>query len=173
MGLGFLAGAIVGYILLRANLNPAGEAASSACDVVRTILVTTAASLLAGLLAHVVDQLLGLESLTDAAGVPGRCCGCCVLGLIMLPIVAGLHARRTGARGAGRPAGRQRRLGEGPRRVAEPPVAPSRPTTPLGYLSRTLIRGIRSRRGVVKARRQPGAGLRRRLPEPGCGKDQR
>ena len=36
----------------------------------------TAASLLAGLIAHVVDQLLGLESLTSHGGGAARCCGC-------------------------------------------------------------------------------------------------
>ena len=58
-GLGFLAGAIVGYVLLRANLKPPGGRLIS-LEVVRTILVTIAASLIAGLIAHVVDQLLGL-----------------------------------------------------------------------------------------------------------------
>ena len=43
---------------------------------VRTILVTIAASLVAGLVAHVVDQLLGLETLTERGGGAGRCCGC-------------------------------------------------------------------------------------------------
>ena len=37
-------------------------------EVVRTVLVAIAASLLAGLIAHVVDQLLGLESLTEHGG---------------------------------------------------------------------------------------------------------
>ena len=74
-GIGFLAGAMVGYILLRANLNPPA-AACIRLEVVRTVLVATAASLIAGLLAHVVDQLLGLESLTANGGGAGRCCGC-------------------------------------------------------------------------------------------------
>ena len=62
-GLGFLAGATVGFYLLRANLNPPGGRLLD-LQVVRTILVTICASLIAGLIAHVVDQLLGLESLT-------------------------------------------------------------------------------------------------------------
>ena len=57
-GLGFLAGATVGYFLLRANLNPPGGRLVG-LDVVRTILVTITASLAAGLIAHVVDRLLG------------------------------------------------------------------------------------------------------------------
>ena len=104
-GLGFLAGATVGYFLLRANLNPPGGRLIG-LQVVRTILVTIAASLIAGLIAHVVDQLLGLESLTRNWGGAGSLLRLLVLGLIMLPIIAGVHAGRPGARGAGR-AGRR------------------------------------------------------------------
>ena len=86
-GVGFLAGAVVGYILLRANLNPPGGRLVS-LQVVRTILVTIAASLIAGLIAHIVDQLLGLESLTRNAGGAGSLLRLLVLGLIMLPIIA-------------------------------------------------------------------------------------
>ena len=46
-GLGFLAGATVGYVLLRAHLDPPGGRLVS-LEVVRTILVTIAASLVAG-----------------------------------------------------------------------------------------------------------------------------
>ena len=56
----------------------------------RTVLVTTAASLIAGLLAHVVDQLLGLESLTEHGGGAGSMLRLLVLGLIMLPIIGGV-----------------------------------------------------------------------------------
>ena len=52
------------------------------------MLVTTAASLIAGLLAHVIDQLLGLESLTEHGGA-GSMLRLLVLGLIMLPIIGG------------------------------------------------------------------------------------
>ena len=70
----FIAGAIVGYILLRANLNPPGGRLIN-LDVARTVLVATAASLIAGLFAHVVDQLLGLESLTENGGGGGSVAG--------------------------------------------------------------------------------------------------
>ena len=113
-GLGFLAGATVGYFLLRASLNPPGGRLISLA-VVRTILVTIAASLIAGLTAHIVDQLLGLESLTRNWGGGGSLLRLCVLGLIMVPIIVGvmLAARVPDAQAAlaavrrrlGRPAG--------------------------------------------------------------------
>ncbi len=88
-GLGFLAGATVGYYLLRANLNPPGGRLLG-LQVVRTILVTICASLIAGLIAHVVDQLLGLESLTRTWGGGGSLLRLLVLGLIMTPTIAGV-----------------------------------------------------------------------------------
>jgi putative peptidoglycan lipid II flippase len=86
-GLGFLAGATVGYFLLRASLNPLGGRLIS-LQVVRTILVTITASLIAGLIAHVVDQLLGLAALTRNWGGAGSLLRLLVLGLIMVPIIA-------------------------------------------------------------------------------------
>ena len=62
-GLGFLAGAIAGYLLLRPALNPPSGYMFSA-DVVRTVLVTIAASLLAAMVAYIADQLLHFENLT-------------------------------------------------------------------------------------------------------------
>src|SRR5262249_55869836 len=56
-GLGFLAGAIVGYYLLRNSLRLPHSHLLDTAEV-RTILVTITASLLAGLIAHVVDQLI-------------------------------------------------------------------------------------------------------------------
>ncbi len=85
-GLGFLAGAVVGYALLRRNLLPRGGRLLD-ITVIRTILVTITASLLAGLIAHVVDQLLGLEALTVHGGGAGSLLRLFVLGVIMLPIV--------------------------------------------------------------------------------------
>ncbi|MCF6389822.1 murein biosynthesis integral membrane protein MurJ [Mycobacterium sp. MBM] len=85
-GLGFLAGASVGYLVLRANLNPPGGRMIS-LEVLRTILVTIVASMLAGLAAHIVDQLLGLESLTERGGL-GSLLRLLVLGIIMVPILA-------------------------------------------------------------------------------------
>ncbi|WP_193045308.1 murein biosynthesis integral membrane protein MurJ [Mycolicibacterium baixiangningiae] len=88
-GLGFLAGAVVGYILLRASLRPPGGRMLEV-QVIRTILVTVAASLLAGLLAYVVDQLLGLETLTVNGGAAGSLLRLAVMGVIMLPVIAGV-----------------------------------------------------------------------------------
>jgi putative peptidoglycan lipid II flippase len=86
-GLGFLAGAVTGYVLLRRTLLPRGGALLGN-PVIRTILVTITASLLAGLIAHVVDKLLGLEALTVHGGGAGSLLRLFVLGVIMLPIVA-------------------------------------------------------------------------------------
>lgn len=88
-GLGFLVGATVGYLLLRARLDPPGGRLVST-DVVRTILVTITASLAAGLVAHVVDQLLGLENLTEHWGAGGSLLRLFALGMVMVPIIAGV-----------------------------------------------------------------------------------
>ncbi|MBV9638020.1 MAG: murein biosynthesis integral membrane protein MurJ [Mycobacteriaceae bacterium] len=88
-GLGFSAGAIVGYLLLRPALNPPRRQGALTPAVLRTVLVTTAASLLAGLVAYVVDRGLGLQSMTSAAGGAGALLRLLVLGLLMAPIIAG------------------------------------------------------------------------------------
>ncbi len=165
-GIGFLAGAIVGYILLRANLNPPrGRLVSM--DVVRTVLVATTASLLAGLLAHVVDQLLGLESLTEHGGA-GSMLRLLVLGLIMLPIIVAvmLAARVPEAQAA--LAAVQRRLGNAPK-VAGRPAVPSvrpRPAVPLTYSDQRNSLASRGRPSPAAAWRGPpapvaGAGMRK------------
>ena len=86
-GLGFLAGAALGYFLLRRSLNPPDGALFST-DVDRTVLVTVAASLLAGLVAYVADRLLHINVLTERFGGVGSLVRLLVLGLIMAPIVA-------------------------------------------------------------------------------------
>ncbi|ORW08224.1 murein biosynthesis integral membrane protein MurJ [Mycobacterium kyorinense] len=91
-GLGFLAGAIVGYYLLRNTLRPPSRHLIGAAET-RTILVTIAASLLAGLIAHVVDQLLGLETLTAHGGGAGSLLRLFVLAVIMAPILAAVMLR--------------------------------------------------------------------------------
>lgn len=88
-GLGFLAGAVVGHILLRASLRPPGGRLLEVA-VIRTILVTITASLLAALVGHVVDALCGLESLTAHFGGPGSLVRLLILGLIMAPIIVGV-----------------------------------------------------------------------------------
>jgi putative peptidoglycan lipid II flippase len=85
-GLGFLAGATVGYLLLRSSLRPPGGHLVSRA-VVRTILVTITASLSAGLVAYVADQLLGFASLTTHLGAGGSLLRLLALGLIMVPII--------------------------------------------------------------------------------------
>ncbi|MEZ0339215.1 murein biosynthesis integral membrane protein MurJ [Mycobacterium sp. pV006] len=86
-GLGFLAGATVGYVLLRNRLDPP-DGRLLGLDVVRTVLVTIAASLGAGLIAYLVDRLLGLDALTEAWGGVGSLLRLTVLGLVMTPIIA-------------------------------------------------------------------------------------
>ena len=64
------------------------ERALFSAEVVRTVLVTIAASLSAGLVAYVADQLLHFEALTEHGGGAGSLLRLLLLGLIMLPIVA-------------------------------------------------------------------------------------
>ncbi len=166
-GIGFLAGAIVGYILLRANLKPPGGRLIN-LEVVRTVLVATAASIMAGLLAHVVDQLLGLESLTENGGGAGSMLRLLVLGLIMLPIIGAvmLAARVPDAQAA--LAAVRRRLGRTPE-VAGSPVPPSvrpRPGAPLTYSDHRNSLASRGRHSPPTAWRGPpapvaGAGMRK------------
>jgi putative peptidoglycan lipid II flippase len=159
-GLGFLAGATVGYFLLRASLNPPGGRLISLA-VVRTILVTIAASMVAGLTAHIVDQLLGLESLTRNWGGAGSLLRLFVLGLIMVPIIAGvmLAARVPDALAA--LAAVRRRLGRRAT-VAVPPTTPPdrlRPGRPLTYADQRNSFASRHRQFPAAARRGPPAGV--------------
>ena len=150
-GLGFLAGAVVGHVMLRANLKPPGGRLIG-LEVVRTVLVTIAGSLVAGLIAHLVDRLLGLSSLTENSGGAGSILRLVILGLIMLPIIAIvlLTARVPDAQAA---AGAiRRRLGRG--RSAAPMTAPPgvpdrpRPGMPLTYADRSDLPPVRPRHGV-------------------------
>jgi putative peptidoglycan lipid II flippase len=117
-GLGFLAGATLGYFLLRSNLKPPGGRLLD-LQVIRTILVTVAASLVAGMIAHAADRLLGLESLTERWGGGGSLIRLTALGLIMVPIIAGilLAARVPDAHAA--LAAVRRRLGRGTPAVSD------------------------------------------------------
>ncbi|CAJ1511253.1 murein biosynthesis integral membrane protein MurJ [[Mycobacterium] burgundiense] len=85
-GLGFLVGAVAGYVLLRRTLRPPGGRLLGVA-VVRTILVTITASLLAGLLGYVADTLLGLAELTEAWGGAGSLLRLAIIGALMLPVV--------------------------------------------------------------------------------------
>ncbi|MDI3313256.1 MAG: murein biosynthesis integral membrane protein MurJ [Mycobacterium sp.] len=131
-GLGFLAGAIVGYYLLRRTLLPGGGHLVGVREV-RTVLVTVAASLLAGLIARVLDWLLGLPALTIHAGGIGSLLRLLVFTVVMLPIMAVvmLRARIPEARAAldalgrwfsGTLAGKRRTLP--PHRWVKPPRTP-------------------------------------------------
>lgn len=91
-GLGFLVGAIVGYALLRRALLPAGGQLIGLAEV-RTILVTLVASMLAGLIAHVADRLLGLSAWTARGGAGGSLLRLLILGCIMAPIMATVLVR--------------------------------------------------------------------------------
>jgi putative peptidoglycan lipid II flippase len=91
-GVGFLAGAIVGYVLLRRTLLPAGGQLIGTPEV-RNVLVTVAAALLAGLVAHVADRLLGLRDLTTRGGGGGSLLRLLLLATIMLPIMAAVTVR--------------------------------------------------------------------------------
>ncbi|HEX7825152.1 MAG TPA: lipid II flippase MurJ, partial [Mycobacterium sp.] len=161
-GVGFAAGAVFGYILLRANLNPPGGRLLNLA-VIRTIVVTLAASLLAGLIGHVVDKLLGLEKLTEYGG-GGSLLRLVVLGLLMLPIIAGvlLAARVPEATSALTMV--RRRLGRGgpPAVVAAPvPVPPDRPRPmgPLTYSDQRNSYPSRPRQIAAGPRGEPSAGV--------------
>jgi putative peptidoglycan lipid II flippase len=91
-GIGFLVGAVIGYLLLRHALLPRGGHLIDA-SAVRTILVTITASLLAGLIAHVADRLLGLGQLTAHGGAAGSLLRLFVLAIIMLPIQTAVMVR--------------------------------------------------------------------------------
>ncbi len=181
-GLGFLAGATVGYLVLRANLIPLMSPPSLrspqvsppslrspqvgrmlSVDVVRTILVTITASLLAGLVAHVVDRLLGVEKLTEHGGAAGSLLRLLILGVIMLPIIAGvlLAARVPDAQAALRAV--QRRLGRAPAVPLAPGIS-QRPGRPVNYAVQSNSyasqrpAGTGTRKGNMVAD-QPGSGF--------------
>jgi putative peptidoglycan lipid II flippase len=146
-GLGFLAGAVVGHVVLRANLKPPGGRMIS-LEVVRTILVTLSGSLIAGLIAHLADRLLGLGALTDEHGGGGSIVRLLILGVLMLPIIATvlLTARVPDALAAANAI--RRRLGRGGSETTTPParvpVAP-RPGTPLPYANQSSSPSLRPR----------------------------
>lgn len=138
-GLGFLAGAAVGHLLLRSSLRPPGGHLVSR-PVVRTVLVTITASLGAGLVAHIADRLFGLASLTSHMGAGGSLLRLLGLGLIMVPIIIWVLVAARVPEAQAALATVRRRLG---RRVSTPrpevaaspaalPVRP-RPPAPVPY----------------------------------------
>jgi putative peptidoglycan lipid II flippase len=148
-GLGFLAGAIVGYYLLRKALRPPGGHLLGVTEM-RTILVTITASLLAGLIAHVVDRLMGMQRLTTHGGGAGSLLRLFVLAVIMAPILTAVMLRAQvpeaqaalaafrrwiGARPAGSPS--PQRVVPAPAGHVHPPVAaPPPPGTPMNVAAR-------------------------------------
>ncbi len=128
-GLGFLAGAVTGYFLLRNALRPDGGHLLGVAEV-RTILVTSTASLLAGLIAYVVDVMLGMQRLTAYGGGAGSLLRLVVLGVIMAPIVAVVMVRARVPEGQAAVAKVRDWIGAKPTGVTAAP--PSRPVPPSG-----------------------------------------
>ncbi|MBU3748865.1 MAG: murein biosynthesis integral membrane protein MurJ [Mycobacterium sp.] len=86
-GIGFIAGAALGHLLLRRSLRPpAGRLLDPA--VRRTILVTAAAGALAAAIAAGADRLLGLYNLTDRHGGAGSMVRLAILAAVMAPVLA-------------------------------------------------------------------------------------
>jgi putative peptidoglycan lipid II flippase len=123
-GLGFLAGAVVGYHLLRHALRPPRGHLVGVREV-HTILVTTAASLLAGLVAHAADRLLKLTDLTSHWGGAGSLLRLAALAVIVLPITAAVMVRGGVPEAQSAVAMIRRRLGEH-KAVTDPAAVPDR-----------------------------------------------
>jgi putative peptidoglycan lipid II flippase len=157
-GLGFVAGALVGYLLLRPALSPRGGGLFSA-DVLRTVLVTIAASLLAGLVAYVADQLLGLYTLTESSGGAGSLLRLLLLGLIMLPIIAAVMLAAGVPEAYAALAAVGRRLGRGTPRVRSGAITVSdkpRADTTVPYAEQRFPSAQSARTGAAPGRHGPG-----------------
>lgn len=118
-GLGFVAGAVVGHLLLRRSLRPVpgpgappGRWALVGPEVSRTVLVTLTASLLAGLVAEVLDRACGLRGLTDR-GAAGSMLRLLILTAVMLPIIAAVMVRAEVPEAVAAVAAVRRRMGAG------------------------------------------------------------
>ena len=86
-GLGFVAGAVLGHLLLRRSLRPPdGRLLDRAT--VHTVLATAGASILAALVALGFDRALGLPELTAQAGAGGSMLRLLLLALLMVPVLA-------------------------------------------------------------------------------------
>jgi len=129
-GLGFVAGAIAGYYLLRNALRPRGGHLLGVAEV-RTILVTATASLLAGLVAYLVDVLMGMQRLTAYGGGAGSLLRLFVLAVIMAPIVAVVMLRAQVPEAVAALAVFRGWIGSTPARGKAAPPAPAR-VPPVG-----------------------------------------
>lgn len=138
-GLGFVAGAVLGHLLLRRSLRPPGGRLLSA-DVVRTVAGITAASAVAAAVAAGVDRLLNLEELTTRSGGAGSTVRLLILAAVMLPILAGLAlaARVPDAQAAAAVVARRFAAWSGP--DSPPPANPHlpHPATPVTYADRGM-----------------------------------
>lgn len=136
-GIGFLAGAVVGHYLLRRALRPP-DGRLVGVPVIRTILVTITASLLAGLVAHVLDRVLGLSVLTSYGGA-GSLLRLLILSIIMIPLMAAvmLRARIPEARAALAAVQRRRAA----RRANRPNQRSSGPAVPYAEHDNSLMPG--------------------------------
>ena len=86
-GLGFVAGAVLGHLLLRRSLRPPGGRLLDPA-VVRTMLITAGAAVLAAVAAVGADRVLGLQqSLTERGGAAGSMVRLLILSAVMLPIL--------------------------------------------------------------------------------------
>lgn len=159
-GIGFLAGAIVGYVLLRHTLLPAGGHLVGRTEV-RTVLVTTVASMLGGLIAHVVDRLLGLAELTAHGGAAGSLLRLLILGCLMLPIMATVMVRAQVPEALAVVAAVRRRVGGG-FRTAPPSRATATPRASSHRRPVTYPEQRNSSPPGVNAVQEP---IRRRPPE--------
>jgi putative peptidoglycan lipid II flippase len=88
-GIGFVAGALLGHLLLRRSLKPPGGRLLDTA-VARTVVVSAGASAVAAALAVVVDRGLNLELLTTRSGGAGSMVRLLILGVVMLPVLAAL-----------------------------------------------------------------------------------
>jgi putative peptidoglycan lipid II flippase len=163
-GLGFLAGATAGYLLLRRALRPAGGGLFTV-DVVRTVLVTVAGSLAAALVAYVADRLLRLYTLTERFGGAGSLLRLLILALIMGPIIATVMlAARVPEAQAALAAVRRRllpgklsRSSRAQRRSDAVSVSDgARPDTSVTYSEQRLSYAQRPRSGPETVRHGPG-----------------
>ena len=91
-GLGFIAGAVLGHLLLRRSLRPPeGRLLDTA--VTRAILATTVAAVVAAVVAGAVDRLLGLEQvLTVRGGGAGSMVRLLIIAAVMVPILVAIMA---------------------------------------------------------------------------------
>jgi putative peptidoglycan lipid II flippase len=140
-GLGFVAGAVAGYILLRNALRPPGGHLVGIAEV-RTILVTITASLLAGLVGYVADVLLGMQRLTAYGGGAGSLLRLFVLAVIMLPIVALVMLRAQVPEAQAAWTVLRRRVGAGPARGKPGRIPAGGAAPPASGRSAPLAAGI-------------------------------